>query len=100
MSRIEKQMKKSIERAVGAHKSEGKSHTLPLNPKAPKYVAPHRHCAICQTPIHQDSEPPVCADKECLKKREKQEKSRKHLNIMLYLFPAIAIMLFMLQFIR
>jgi len=100
MSRIEKQMKKSIERAVGAHKSEGKSHTLPLNPKAPKYVAPHRQCAICQSPIHQDSEPPVCADKECIKKREKQEKSRKNLNIMLYLFPAIAIMLFMLQFIR
>ena len=100
MSRIEKQMKKSIDRAVGAHKPDGKAKVLPTNPQAPRYVAKHRHCANCHTPVHIDAEPPVCADEECIKKREKQEKSRKHLNIMLYLFPAIAIMLFMLQFIR
>ena len=99
MSRIEKQMKKSIDRAVGAHKPEGKPKTLTSNPKAPKYVAPHRHCAICYTPIHKDADPPVCADEECVKKRVKHEKSRKSLNIMLYLFPGIAIMLFMIQFI-
>ena len=99
MSRIEERMKKSIGGAVSAHKSGAKGKSLPSNPQAPKYVGPHRHCTICQTPIHKDADPPVCDDSKCIAKHGKQETSRKRLNIMLYLFPAIAIMLFLLPFV-
>jgi len=54
---------------------------------------PHRHCSVCWAPIPLDSDPPVCDSEECEKTHEKREGSRKRLTIMLYLFPAIAILL-------
>ena len=41
--------------------------------------------------------PPICSDEECAEKQKKREGSRKRLTVMLYLFPAIAILLVLLQ---
>ena len=56
-------------------------------------VSAHRHCSVCWTPIPLNADPPVCSDEECEATYEKREASRKRLTIMLYLFPAIAILL-------
>jgi predicted nucleic acid-binding Zn ribbon protein len=69
---------------------------LSENPKSSKYVAAHRHCVICHTPIPIDSDPAHCGAQPCSDKHARQDKSRKRLNLMMYLFPAIAIMLFLL----
>jgi len=60
-------------------------------------VAPHRHCAVCNIPISLDADPPVCGEEKCIEKRKRMEKSKQRLTIMLYLFPAIAISLVILQ---
>ncbi len=60
-------------------------------------VAPHRHCAVCNVPIRLDADPPVCDDEKCIEKRKRMEKSKQRLTIMLYLFPAIAISLVIIQ---
>lgn len=59
-------------------------------------VASHRHCSVCWAPIPLNAEPPVCSDEECEKTHEKRNASRKRLTIMLYLFPAIAILIALL----
>ena len=46
--------------------------------------------------FHSSAEPPVCSDEECESTYGKREASRKRLTIMLYLFPAIAILLALL----
>ena len=60
-------------------------------------VEEHRHCSVCWAPIPLDAAPPVCSDEECAEKQRKREGSRKRLTVMLYLFPAIAILLVLLQ---
>ena len=59
-------------------------------------VPSHRHCSVCWAPIPLNAEPPVCSDEECEKTHEKRNASRKRLTIMLYLFPAIAILIALL----
>ncbi len=59
-------------------------------------VPSHRHCSVCWAPIPLDAEPPVCSDEECEKTHDKRNASRKRLTIMLYLFPAIAILIALL----
>ena len=59
-------------------------------------VPSHRHCSVCWTPIPLNAEPPVCSDEECEKTHVKRNASRKRLTIMLYLFPAIAILIALL----
>ena len=59
-------------------------------------VPSHRHCSVCWAPIPLDAEPPVCRDEECEKTHDKRNASRKRLTIMLYLFPAIAILIALL----
>ena len=59
-------------------------------------VTSHRHCSVCWAPIPLDAEPPVCSDEECEKTHDKRNASRKRLTIMLYLFPAIAILIALL----
>ena len=95
MGRIEERLKRAV--AKTAESAKKKVQEISKNPKSSKYVAPHRHCVICQTPIALESEPAICNQESCKDKHAAQEKSRKRLNIMLYLFPAIAIMLFILQ---
>ncbi|MBO58439.1 MAG: hypothetical protein CMA77_05540 [Euryarchaeota archaeon] len=94
MGRMEERLKKAI--AKTAQDAKKKVQELSINPKSSKYVAPHRHCVICYIPIAIESEPPICTDSSCSEKHASKERSRKRLNIMLYLFPAIAIMLFLL----
>ena len=97
MGRMEERLRKEVERtAQGAKKKN--SLSLPDNPQSKNYVAPHRHCVVCSKPIHVDSDPAICSDSECISKNESRERSRKRLNVMLYLFPGIAIMLFVLPF--
>ena len=57
----------------------------------------HRHCSVCWAPIPLKAEPPVCNDAECESTYDKRESSRKRLTLMLYLFPAIAILLAILS---
>ena len=59
-------------------------------------VPSHRHCSVCWPPIPLNAEPPVSSDEECEKTHEKRNASRKRLTIMLYLFPAIAILIALL----
>ena len=92
MGRMEERLKKAI--AKTAQDAKKKVKELSLNPKSSKYVAPHRHCVICKTPVALESEPAICGESSCSEKHAAQERSRKRLNMMLYLFPAIAIMLF------
>ena len=94
MGRMEERLKKAI--AKTAQDAKKKVKNLSPNPKSSKYVAPHRHCVICNTPVPLESEPAICEESSCAEKHTSQERSRKRLNIMLYLFPAIAIMLFLL----
>ena len=56
-------------------------------------VTAHRHCSVCWAPIPLKAEPPICSDQECEATHGKREASRKRLTLMLYLFPAIAILL-------
>ncbi len=58
---------------------------------------PHRHCSVCWAPIPLEAEPPICDKEDCESTHEKREGSRKRLTIMLYLFPAIAILLALLS---
>jgi len=58
---------------------------------------PHRHCVVCWAPIPLDSDPAVCEKRECEETQKKREKSRKRLTVMMYLFPAIAIFLVILE---
>ena len=62
-------------------------------------TADHRHCSVCWAPIPLDEAPPVCSNSECAETRRKRESSRKRLTVMLYLFPAIAILLVFFQVI-
>ena len=57
----------------------------------------HRHCSVCWAPIPLDEDPAVCSNPECAEKQRKRVSSRKRLTVMLYLFPAIAILLVFLQ---
>jgi len=60
----------------------------------------HRHCVVCWKPIPLDAEPPICEKEACFETHGKREKSRKRLTFMLYLFPAIALSLVLLQLVR
>ena len=93
MGRMEERLKKAIADTAKTTKKVVKQ--ISENPKNPKYIAAHRHCVICHTPIPLDADPAHCGDQPCSDKHARQEKSRKRLNVMLYLFPAIAIMLFL-----
>ncbi len=94
MGRMEERLKKAIADTANTTKKVVKQ--LSDNPKSSKYIPPHRHCVICYTPVPLDADPAHCGDQPCAEKHARQEKSRKRLNLMLYLFPAIAIMLFLL----
>jgi predicted nucleic acid-binding Zn ribbon protein len=92
---MEERLKKAIADTAKTTKKVVKQ--ISENPKNPKFIARHRHCVICHTPIPLDADPAHCGDQPCSDKHARQEKSRKRLNLMLYLFPGIAIMLFSLQ---
>ena len=60
-------------------------------------MTPHRHCTVCWAPIPLDRDPPICRDESCSITHSKREASRKRFTVMLYLFPAIALVLAVLS---
>ncbi|MDP7388348.1 MAG: DUF2116 family Zn-ribbon domain-containing protein [Candidatus Thalassarchaeaceae archaeon] len=56
-------------------------------------MTPHRHCTVCWTPIPLDRDPAICREEKCAVTQSKREASRKRFTVMLYLFPAIALVL-------
>tara|TARA_B100000902_G_scaffold179200_1_gene172403 strand:+ start:7255 stop:7437 length:183 start_codon:yes stop_codon:yes gene_type:complete len=52
---------------------------------------------VCRAVIKIDSDPPVCSNEACNEKHRKNERSRKQLSILMYIFPAIAILLVILN---
>ena len=62
-----------------------------------KSVPPHRHCVVCRAVIRVDSDPPICSNSNCEAKHSKNERSRKQLSILMYIFPAIAVLLVILN---
>lgn len=95
MGRMEERLKKAIADTAKTTKKVVKQ--LSDNPKNAKYIPPHRHCVVCYAPIPLEADPAHCGEESCTETHAKREKSRKRLNLMLYLFPGIAIMLFLLQ---
>ncbi len=65
-----------------------------------KSVPPHRHCVVCRAVIKVDADPPVCSNEDCNSKHQRNERSRKQLSILMYIFPAIAILLVVLNVTR
>ena len=63
-------------------------------------IPPHRHCSICWKPITLESMPPVCSNEECADSWKKKDKSRKRLTIMMYFFPAFAILLLIVNILQ
>ena len=64
---------------------------LPKSSNSSAYVAPHRHCTVCQIPIKLKRDPPVCGEKKCGDEWESRERQRKRWNLLLYLAPAIMV---------
>jgi len=97
MGRMEERLKKAIADTAKTTKKVVKQ--LSDNPKSAKYIPPHRHCVVCYAPIPLEADPAHCGEQSCSETHAKREKSRKRLNLMLYLFPAIAILLFLFPFL-
>ena len=57
-----------------------------------KSVPPHRHCVVCRAVIRIDSDPPICSNANCEAKHNKNERSRKQLSILIYIFTANALL--------
>ncbi len=95
MGRMEERLKKAIADTAKTTKKVVKQ--ISANPKSAKHIAPHRHCVVCYAPIPLEADPAHCGEQSCFETHAKREKSRKRLNLMLYLFPGIAIMLFLSQ---
>tara|TARA_Y100001970_G_scaffold12536_1_gene14347 strand:+ start:37397 stop:37729 length:333 start_codon:yes stop_codon:yes gene_type:complete len=93
LSRKEKIQKMATRTASQARQLASKDRKRSERSTKASGTKPHRHCSVCWAPIPLDSDPPVCDSEECEKTNEKREKSRKRLTVMLYLFPAIAILL-------
>jgi predicted nucleic acid-binding Zn ribbon protein len=76
---------------AGEKKRKGGKTGLPKSASSNAYVAPHRHCTICQCPISLKRDPPVCGEKKCEEEYESRERQRKRWNILLYVAPAIMV---------
>ncbi|HJM67917.1 MAG TPA: DUF2116 family Zn-ribbon domain-containing protein [Candidatus Thalassarchaeaceae archaeon] len=81
----------------GEKKRKGSKTGLPKSASSNAYVAPHRHCTICQCPIAQKRDPPVCGDSGCEEEYEGRQRQRKRWNMLLYIAPAIMIGALVLQ---
>jgi predicted nucleic acid-binding Zn ribbon protein len=93
MSRKDKIAKAATRTAAQARETAARERGRSKRSTSASGISPHRHCSVCWAPIPLKAEPPVCSDEECEATNEKRMASRKRLTIMLYLFPAIAILL-------
>jgi len=78
-------------------KRKGSKTGLPKSSSSNAYVALHRHCIVCQTPIAIKRDPAICGEENCEKEYESRERQRKRWNILLYVAPAIMIGALVLQ---
>tara|TARA_B100000287_G_C20116663_1_gene576579 strand:- start:160 stop:447 length:288 start_codon:yes stop_codon:yes gene_type:complete len=85
VSKIAERIRSNVDKVRKQPKSELKS------------IPPHRHCVVCRAVIRIDADPPVCSDEACKEKHQRNERSRKQLSILMYIFPAIAILLVILN---
>ncbi len=81
----------------GEKKRKGGKTGLPKSPSSSAYVAPHRHCTICQCPISLKRDPTVCGNSKCIDELESRQRQRKRWNILLYVAPAIMVGALVLQ---
>ena len=72
-------------------KKRTKGTGLPKSASSSAYVAPHRHCTVCQIPIKLKRDPPICGEKKCGDEWAARDRQRKRWNLLLYLAPAIMI---------
>ena len=92
------QIRSNVEMAKeGEKKRKGSKTGLPKSASSNAYVAPHRHCTICNCPISQKRDPPVCGEEKCLDEFESRQRQRKRWNMLLYIAPAIMIGALVLQ---
>jgi len=92
------QIRSNVEMAKeGEKKRKGGKTGLPKSASSNAYVALHRHCTICQCPIAQKRDPPVCGDSKCEDEFESRQRQRKRWNMLLYIAPAIMIGALVLQ---
>ncbi|MDE0707953.1 MAG: DUF2116 family Zn-ribbon domain-containing protein [Candidatus Poseidoniales archaeon] len=82
---------------AGEKKRRGGKTGLPKSASSSAYVAPHRHCAICQCPVALKREPPVCGDSKCSEEYDSRQRQRKRWNLLLYIAPAIMVGALVLQ---
>ena len=82
---------------AGEKKKKGGKTGLPKSASSNAYVAPHRHCVICQCPIALNRDPAICGEEKCSAEYESRERQRKRWNILLYVAPAIMIGALVLQ---
>ena len=75
----------------GEKKRKGGKTGLPKSASSSAYVAPHRHCTICQCPISLKRDPPICGETKCEEEYESRQRQRKRWNILLYVAPAIMV---------
>ncbi len=93
MSRKDRIAKAATRTAAQARDTAARERGRSKRSTSASGVSPHRHCTVCWAPIPLKADPPVCSNEECEATHDKREGSRKRLTIMLYLFPAIAILL-------
>jgi len=92
------QIRSNVEMAKkGEKKRKGSKTGLPKSASSSSYVAPHRHCSVCNCPISLKRDPPICGDSKCQDEYESRERQRKRWNMLLYIAPAIMIGALVLQ---
>ena len=70
---------------------------LPKSAASKAFVAAHRHCQVCQTPISLKNDPPICGDAECDKEHEGRTRARKRWTILMYAAPGIMVLTFVIS---
>ena len=83
----------------GEQKRKGGKTGLPKSASSNAYVAPHRHCTVCQCPISLKRDPPICGEQKCIDEYANRERQRKRWNILLYVAPGIMVGAFALQIV-
>ncbi|MBN16679.1 MAG: hypothetical protein CMB37_00770 [Euryarchaeota archaeon] len=78
-------------------KRKGSKTGLPKSSSSNSYVAPHRHCLVCQIPIALKRDPSICGEGSCIEEYENRQRQRKRWNILLYVAPAIMVGALVLQ---
>ncbi|MDP6906341.1 MAG: DUF2116 family Zn-ribbon domain-containing protein [Candidatus Thalassarchaeaceae archaeon] len=93
------QIRANVVRSKEGESKKKQGTGLPKSPNSSAYVAPHRHCTICHTPIKLKRDPPICGDGGCNDEYENRERQRKRWNILLYVAPAIMVLALILPIV-